>query len=257
MVAVTCEWPAGDPDITCCWPIDTGECCPPESDVDPDLALRMAEVASAMMSRLSGYTIGQCSTTIRPLDICPVCRSWCCGGADGLRLTGPDQRRVWDVTAVHWGEDTLDPMEYRYDREKQTLWRVPPDTWPLKDDRTAECGEPGAFCIDVVIGAPPDAWALQVATTLTCELIQSCTGGKCRLPRNATQVTGQGVTVQLRVEDINTMLPEVSAWVAAVNPYGARLPAALYSPELDPGGSGGSFAFGGWARGFTAGCCCG
>jgi hypothetical protein len=257
MVQVTCEF-VDTSDLVCCWPIDTDACCPPgnTSGEDVELAERMAEVASTMLARLSGYTVGQCSTTVRPLDVCPVCRSWCCGGADGIPLAGPDGRVVWDVEAVHIGEDTLDPSEYRWDRDHGTLWRVPPDTWPTRDARWAECGEPGAFCVDVIIGAPPDAWALQVANTLTCELMLSCTGGKCRLPRNATQVTGQGVTVQLRPDDINLLLPEVSAWVAAVNPHGARLPARVYSPEARAA-TGADSSLLGWARGWTVGGCCG
>lgn len=223
--------------LDCIWPINTDNCCEApadESPGDPDeIVVRLAGVASSILTRLSGYTIGLCEATVRPLDICKVCRGWCCGGADGIRLSGPMGLPVYDVTAVRLGPVEYPLSDWRYDREKNTLWHTPPGSWPTRDERWSDCGEGDAFCVDIVTGTPPDAWALNVAETLTCELVASCRpGSKCRLPKNATQITAQGVTVQLRDDEISLFLPEVAAWVHAVNPYGARLPARVWSPDL-------------------------
>lgn len=219
----------------CVWPIDPSNCCdPPEESGQVNLIDRMTEVASTMLMRLSGYTIGVCESTVRPLGICPVCRGWCCGGADGLRLSGPMGLTVQDVTSVRIGATELPLTEWRFDKDLQTLWRVPPNRWPKRDERWSDCGEGEAFCVDLVTGTQPDAWALNVAEILTCELVNSCTGAKCRLPKNSTSITGQGITVRLSDEEVQNMLPEVRAWVSAVNPHGARLPAKVYSPDLRP-----------------------
>jgi hypothetical protein len=112
------------------------------------------------------------------------------------------------------------------------LYRVPPDVWPLKDEKWSNAGEGEAFVVDTEIGTPPDAWALDVAARLVKELYLSCTGVKCRLPSNVTNVTSQGITVRLRDQEINTFIPELGAWVASVNPHNARLPGAVFSPDL-------------------------
>lgn len=250
-------------DLECLWPIDPGDCCPPPDESpagDPDLVDKMIAVVSVMMTRWSGYRIGTCSTELRPLGPCKACRSWCCGGADGILLRGPNGMYVTDVTDVQVGGETLDPAVWRFDREAQTLWRTPPGRFPSRDARWADCGQAGAFCVDATVGEAPDAWALQTAATLVCELVKSCTGEKCRIPRNAVQVSAQGVTVTLRDEDLHYFLPEVGAWVKAVNPARAVLPGRVWSPDLAPAGhagAGGVNMGGLYTIGRTGGGCCG
>lgn len=246
--------------LECLWPIDPSDCCdPPDESGDLSLLDKMIAAVSAMMTRWSGYRIGVCVAELRPLGPCRTCRSWCCGGADGIQLRGPNGMYVAEVTNVHVGGATLDPDMWRFDPQTQTLWRTPPGRFPDRDARWAECGEAGAFCVDAVVGEEPDAWALDVAATLVCELVKSCTGGKCRIPRNATQVSSQGVTITLRDTDINHMLPEVSAWVSAVNPSNAMLPGRVWSPDLvAPGHAGNGIGVSGlFTMGRTGGGCCG
>lgn len=216
----------------CDWDLDLSSCCDDLSDTDQVLMEDAITKASIIMTRLSGLTIGQCPETLRPLDICRECRTVCCGGADGIFLEGPNGRWVESVTAVWDGADTVDPSTYRFDRERQVLWRVPGNYWPRRDTRWDECGEGKAFCVDAVLGASPDAWSLSVATSLACELLKSCTGRKCRLPLNATQVVGQGITVTLSDEQIKTLIPEVEGWAKVVNPAGSLTPPAIHSPDL-------------------------
>lgn len=240
MAALDCGFEDGSTtgDLACCWPIDPEKCCEeiselPDPLADPQVVAAMAE-ASAILTRLSAYSVGLCSTVIRPLDICPECRSWCCGGTDGLHLQGPNGMQVRDVTDVRLGASSFPVNEWFFDREKQTLWRVPPDTWPTRDERWSEVGTGEAFAVDVIVGTKPDAWALSVAASLTCELYKSCLGSKCRLPRNATSVSAQGVTVTLTEDEIRHFIPEVSAWVKQINPHDARLPTLVSSPDIGP-----------------------
>lgn len=200
------------------------------------------------MTRLSAYTVGVCEAEIRPLNLCPECRSWCCGGADAIRLVGPFSIPVWDVTRVRLGALEYDLRTWRFDRDTKMLYRVPPDVWPKRDEKWSNPGEGEAFVIDAEIGVPPDPWALDVAARLVKELYLSCTGGKCRLPSNVTTVTSQGITVRLRDDEVNTFIPELGAWMHSVNPHGARLPGAVFSPDLATARMG-SQGFGGGCRG--------
>lgn len=219
-------------ETTCPWPVDAEACG--LADLDDTLPVFQAsvETASSIMARLSGYTIGLCDAEIRPLHLCRQCRTWCCGGADAIYLTAPFAMPVWDVLRVRLGADEYAENTWRFDRDEKMLYRVPPDRWPTRDEKWSHAGEGEAFVVDVEIGTPPDAWAMDVVARLTKELYLSCTGSKCRLPSNVTTVTSQGITVRLRDDEINTFIPELGAWVHAVNPHHARLPAAVFSPDI-------------------------
>jgi hypothetical protein len=219
-------------EVTCPWPVDADSCGLADLDPENPVFIAAVETASSIMTRLSAYTVGTCDVEIRPLNQCRECRSWPCGGADALPLKGPFSLPVWDVSRVRLGADEYSTTSWRYDRDSKTLYRVPPDRWPTKDEKWSNAGEGEAFVVDAVIGSPPDAWALDVAARLVKELYLSCTGAKCRLPSNVTTVTSQGITVRLRDDEVNTFIPELGAWVHAVNPHGARLPGAVFSPDL-------------------------
>lgn len=219
-------------EVTCPWPVDADSCGLADLDPQSPVFTASVETASSIMTRLSAYTVGTCDVEIRPLNQCPECRSWPCGGTDSLLLKGPFSIPVWDVTRVRLGADEYPTTSWRYDRDSKMLYRVPPDVWPKKDEKWSNAGEGEAFVVDAEIGTPPDAWALDVAARLTKELYLSCTGTKCRLPSNTTSVTSQGITVRLRDLEINTFIPELAAWVNAVNPHNARLPGAVFSPDL-------------------------
>lgn len=229
-------------ELSCPWPVDENSCGLGITDPEDPVFVSAVATASSIMTRLSAYTVGTCEAVVRPLGLCRECRTWCCGGADALYLSGPFGIPVWDVTSVRLGSLEYDPGTWRFDRETKMLYRVPPETWPNRDERWSAPGEGEAFVVDTVIGTPPDAWAMDVATRLTAELVRSCRGEKCRLPSNVTTVTSQGITVRLRDEEVNTFIPELGAWTHAVNPFGARLPGAVFSPDIATshrGGSGG------------------
>jgi hypothetical protein len=219
-------------EASCPWPVDAESCGLADLDTEDPIFIASVATASSIMTRLSAYTVGTCDAEIRPLNQCRECRSWCCGGGDSLPLKGPFSTSVWDVTRVRLGADEYPDTSWRYDRPSSTLYRVPPDVWPKKDEKWSDAGEGEAFVVDAEIGTPPDAWALDVAARLVKELYLSCTGAKCRLPSNVTTVTAQGITVRLRDDEVNTFIPELGAWMASVNPHNARLPGAVFSPDL-------------------------
>lgn len=219
-------------DLNCSWPLDVTECCKPVSEDDGEVIERAIAKASTMMTRLSGYRIGQCSAAIRPLAACRECRTSCCGGADGVRLSGPDGRPVTEVTKVRIGPTEIPSTGWRFENKTQTLWRVPPDKWPKQDEVWSQDGSGEAFVVDIIMGAEPDEWAIDVATELACELVKSCKNQPCRIPKNAVNINAQGVNVLLDDQDLKTIIPAVGGWVEAVNPYNAVLPGRLFSADL-------------------------
>ncbi len=219
-------------ELSCPWEVDPEACGISDLDPESPIFTNAVAAASSIMTRLSAYTVGLCEAEIRPLNLCRECRSWCCGGADAIYLKGPFSVNVWDVTRVRLGADEYPINSWRFDRESRMLYRVPPDKWPTRDEKWSNAGEGEAFVVDAQIGTPPDAWATDVLARLIKELYLSCTGSKCRLPSNVTTVTSQGISIRLRDNEINTFIPELGAWTHAVNPHGARLPGAVFSPDL-------------------------
>jgi hypothetical protein len=218
------------------WPVpEEGACvngCTIPADTDADLLESASVLAGTILRTLSGNRVGTCSDTLRPLSECGVCRGYCsCGSGDRIRVlssNGP----VVSVTEVTVDGDIIPDTEWRFYPSSQLLYRVPPDVWPTRDTKWADCGDPDTMCVEVTVGSTPDAWALAVHAELTCELIKSCTGVLCRLPSNASSVTGQGVSITLTPEDAKMFIPSVAGWVAAINPAGATQPTKVYSPDV-------------------------
>ena len=236
-------------EASCPWPVDHDACEVLGLNIEPDdpIFLKAVGTASSIMTRLSAYTVGICEAQIRPLNMCRECRTWCCGGADSLYLNGPFSIPVREVTTVRLGATEYDPKTWHFDPEMQMLYRVPPEVWPKRDEKWSAPGQGEAFVVDALVGSRPDDWANDVLVRLVKELVLSCTGGKCRLPSNVTTVTGQGITVRLRDNEVNTFIPELGAWTNSVNPHGARIPAAVFSPDIAPSRRG--------SHGGLAGCC--
>lgn len=219
--------------------------CTIPADTDVDLLESASELAGNILRTLSGNRVGTCTDTLRPLSECGACRGYCsCGSGDRIRLlssVGP----VTDVTQVWVDGSPVDGDTWRFYPSSQLLYRIPPDVWPNKDVKWADCGDTDTMCVDAVVGVEPDLWAQNVHAELTCELLKSCTDQPCRIPKNATQVSGQGVTITLTPDQINQFIPSVSAWVAAINPNKATQPTRVYSPDLNCGRSGGAGSSGG------------
>lgn len=224
------------------WPVpDAGACangCVISADTNPALIVSASEQAGVILRTLSGGRAGTCTDTVRPVGECCNTRCRCCGSGDRVRVqsaTGP----VTAVTEVRVNGDVVPTTDYRFYPSTQLLYRVPPDTWPTVDQKWADCGDPNTMCVDVVVGYEPDSWAEQVHAELVCELLQSCTGGECRLPTNATSVNAQGISITLSPTELKQFIPSVAGWVAAINPNNGQNVSRLFTPDKDGGGTSG------------------
>lgn len=208
-----------------------GGCTIPEG-TDPAVIAAAEDQASAMLRLLSGNQIGVCETTIRPLGECPVCsRVPCCGAGDRVRLTTPYGP---PTSVIEVRVDGVVTPGWVYYPSTGLLYRAGGESWPRRDVKA----DTATLAVDVTVGVEPDAWALAVWAELACEIVASCVGGKCRLPRNATSVSSQGVSISLTPDAIKHLIPSVSGWVASVNPVNKRAPSLVSSPDLTPDGGG-------------------
>lgn len=211
----------------CPWPIDVETCCV-ETGLDPEKPADAAKIASVvtqvtqMMALWSGFRFGGCRT-VRPLSPCGVCRYGCCSSGDCLALHDTS-----GVTEVRLYGEVVPDVEYHFSAEHGMLCAVPPRRWPVRD---ALFENVGSLEVDTLIGEQPDEWALSVAAELACEILRSCAGKDCRLPKRATSVSSQGVTITIQPDELMYSIPNVIAWVNSVNPHRATAPARIFSPE--------------------------
>jgi hypothetical protein len=154
-----------------------------------------------------------------------------CGPLSEIILPGL-VAEIWQVKV----DGVLLPVEsYRVDNGNRLL-RTDGLAWPSCQfmDRDVECHE-GTMGIWYVPGVVPDAAGLWAAGVLTCEFSKACTGGKCRLPSAVTQISRQGVTMELATgmfPDGMTGIREVDAYLTSINPHGLKQPPKVWSPDL-------------------------
>jgi hypothetical protein len=238
---------------TCSPWADEADLCSPCNDYANVgvLAGDMLQAASDVLFELSGRQFpGTCEATIRPVARCshieqsvslPVPRSTGpagCGCAPH-HFSLPDYP-VAAVSEVKIDGAVVSPSLYRVD-DNRTLVRLADADgsnpgWPSgqRDDlpTTAE----GTWSITYTWGREPPPMGVTAAAVLACELALACdpeTVGDCRLPKNVTSVTREGVSLVLSPSDFldrdgKTGLYEVDLFLRAVNPARVRQRASVW-----------------------------
>jgi hypothetical protein len=118
-----------------------------------------------------------------------------------------------------------------------TYQELGPACWPTCQDMAAPLTDDGTWGVTYRRGAVVPQSGQWAAGLLACELYKACTGeGECALPSNAQRIARQGVTVELtpvlvKPGEFATGIPEVDLWLNSVNPYRAKLPSAVFSPD--------------------------
>lgn len=242
--------------MSCDWPVNR-DCLPAlpvlpdtptgEQQLEYDLAKAKREaaidLAVQVMWALSGRQFGTCPVTVRPCPAPPYIPesvrqylpliwngdNWqnvSCGCAGGrcvesgpgvVHLPGP----VGEILEVRIAGEVLPADEYILSGSK--LYRLGGQAWPSQD-RTRADGMPGTWAVDYTQGMPvPDGVGI-LTGLLAKEFISACGGGKCRLPRNVTQVSRQGVSYTMYdpaavYASGKTGLSEIDIWLMSVNPH--------------------------------------
>lgn len=197
-------------------------------------------VAAEWLWQLTGRQYGECTVTVRPCgDDCTIhgkpfpvraavgtgwtnvacgCLGACgCGRLSQVWLEGP----VTEIVEVLVDGAAVPSGDYRVDEH---VWLVRQDgsRWPV----CQSLGEPapGGLQVTYLQGWPLPTQGQIAQGTLACELAKACAGDKnCRIPKTATAVSRQGVTVTLPavselIELGRTGIVEVDMWIAAAQP---------------------------------------
>jgi hypothetical protein len=157
-----------------------------------------------------------------------------CGDLCEIWLEGP----VYDICEVWIDGVLLEATAYtlHFTDRGTMLVRTDGECWPECSDVTAPCDVPGegGFCVMYRTGLPLDDAAIAAVSEATCELLKACCGAACRLPKKATRVVRQGVTVEMQPTLISSLasLPLVEAWLSVVNPNNLPAPPRVYSTNL-------------------------
>ena len=251
------------PDYTGCpWPIDPG-CLGDDWDLlDPVVQDRSLAFAGATLRRLTGYQVGGCPVTVRP------CTQRCYdawvpywgvgytrGFTPGINSTGdwvnacgcrtdcscttlcevvlPEP--VGEVIEVLVDGATVDPADYRVDRNR-LVWTGTGDCpWPVCQDMTVASDQPGAFAVTYLNSYPVDGLGAYAAGVLANEFAKACAGNKCRLPASVTSVSRGGVAYEVVAGSFPggvTGIREVDAYIALWNPNALQRPATVWTPTM-------------------------
>lgn len=233
------------------WPVDR-TCLPAlPAESDPGYAVALGQrnaaenLAVHVLWALTGRQFGATPTVVRP---CPtpssLCGAWglgridwqimetdlgawhaspCACGSSGCTVSGPRVIHlpgpVAEIVTVTIEGAVLPDTDYQL--EGDALYRIG-GIWPAQD-LGKPLGETGTWAVEYQRGlsAPADAGAM--TGLLAKEFLAACGEGKCRLPRNVTGVTRQGVSFQVyNPQQIyangKTGLSEVDLWLSAINP---------------------------------------
>lgn len=237
---------------------DVVECCQLAEDTVgtfTSLLDDVAGVASQLLYEFSGRRFsGLCSRTVRPCHTDCSCGiqvlsrghvvspngTWPCAGIhcgcqslSRVLLSG----YVREVTQVKIDGDVVAASGYRVD-ENRWLTRLDGERWPACARLDLADTEEGSFSVTYTYGVPVPLMGVEAAKELACQVFAQCSGvGECKLPRGATRVTRQGVTIERQffrfdpqAKAWRTGLVLVDAFLNAVNPYGLRRRPAIWSP---------------------------
>lgn len=129
---------------------------------------------------------------------------------------------------------TVDPSAYRVD-DYRYLVRLDGDPWPSCADLT----DPDSFAVTCTWGLAPPAAGVQAVAALACQMLLArdpASAAECRLPRRATNVVRQGISVTVMdpfefLDDGKVGVYEVDLFIKSANPNGLRRPSRVASPD--------------------------
>jgi hypothetical protein len=246
----------------CQWPMDPACFTDEWEALEPAVKERALSLASATLRRLTGNRVGGCPVTVRPCKP-SQCRGYgmylsvygrpgfypyldagrwvnSCGHHNcectyvcSVGLPGP----VGRVDQVKVDGDIIDPSRYRVEGARLVAILEPgEDCWmPAVQSLNLPDSEPGTFSVTYLNAYPVDSLGAYAAGVLANEYAKACSGKKCRLPSNVTNVTRQGVAMEMvtgAFPNGQTGIREVDSFITLWNPGGLRQGASVWFPGM-------------------------
>jgi hypothetical protein len=236
---------APEPAPTVTWPY-TWACDPPADQALADAVLAAAQsiLWAATGRRYAVVTLTDVPVPVRRFSWCgcmvgpalidgdwwnvPLCEEGCEHDACCWLFLPCSPVRA--VTAVSISGTALDPADWRAEGDRIYLTD---GCWP----RVEEC-DPSPVTATWTCGLDPPPGADLAMGELACELAKGWTTGSCRLPSRVTNITRQGVSMDLG-GDLAVLLdhgllglPICDAFIRATNPAGLSMASAVLSPDF-------------------------
>lgn len=157
-----------------------------------------------------------------------------CPGFPAIQIPRIDVIDVISVTLTNSSGDVITYTAYDgvFELEGDFLLRVDGDRWPTCDPD---------FTVTYEFGTAPPTSGVQAAAVLACELLLACNpealpDAKCRLPRNISSISRQGVSVIFERLTRNRGpfrfgIWEIDVFLEAYNPHGVSAPSVVMSPD--------------------------
>lgn len=184
-----------------CTPWEFELCCPDvDLNADPDLVAAAKQAATDYVYELTGRRFnGDCTSSFMPPCICRCSPCACEWERLDLRdYVGYAHERLRDLIVTVDGVVVPAAGNWEFTDNR---WLTPLNggllrPWP-KQSLNAVAGTVGTWSITYTYGLHPTPLALNAAADTACEILRACLDLPCDVPRNATAVTRDGVTVKL------------------------------------------------------------
>lgn len=240
----------------CLWPIDPACLTDEWAALPEDVQNRSQALASAVLRRLTGFRVGGCPITVRPVPQRGFCFVPYTGGWDSSFRPGMNQAGNW-VNNCGWGPETcqivlpgpvgridevlidgavVTPTDYRLDSGNILVWMgADPCPFPHEQDLSLATTEEGTMSVTYLNAYPVDSLGAYAVGVLAVEFSKACTGDKkCRLPAGVTQVTRQGLTMDIVSGSFPngvTGIREVDYFIGLWNPAGRTQATTVWTPD--------------------------
>ena len=257
-----------------CSPWDPIWCCDLTASGAAAISGSALEAATEILYHLSGQRFDICEFTVRPCRVDCMDGAWSggaygggwgqwwewggywprpaliagnwynltCGGCGGSCSCTPLSEAflpspVASIVSVKLDGQTLPASGYRVD-DYRKLVRLGGDTWPICQDMSLSDDQPDTWSVTVRVGETVPVIGQWAVGELACEIIKSCTGEACAIPRNATTVTRQGVTIDFATfSDLLTHgllgLRWTDMFISTYNPNRLRSTPKVYDVDGD------------------------
>lgn len=240
----------------CLWPVDPACLTDQWESYSPEVRNRALALASSTLRRLTGNRVGHCPITVRPCGtVSRACSMINSMAGYSLLWTPMNWAGTWtncgcgdECTVLHQVElptpvgrvdqvkvdgVVVPPTDYRVDNGRY-LVNLSDTPWPSNQDLASSDSELGTFSVTYLNAYPVDSTGAYAVGVLALEFAKACSGNKCRLPVGVTNISRQGVTMEIATGAFPggmTGIREVDTYIALWNPDGLRRQATVWSPD--------------------------